>query len=85
MVKKKYASWYTPLPRLTPDIPGILIQMDTIHFVKTDTIKFYVYAFIDVYSRLAYAEYQPKLSQEQYKYSSSCTKILWFFVSVATN
>lgn len=60
--KKKYASWYTPLPK--PDIlfPGALVQMDTIHYVKPQ--RFYLYTLIDVYSRLAYAEYHPKLLQQ---------------------
>lgn len=62
--KKKYASWYTPLPRPLALLPGEFVQMDTIHFVKPDYSRFYVYALIDVYSRLAYAEYQPKLSQQ---------------------
>lgn len=62
--KKKQASWYTPLPKPSILAPGSLIQMDTIHFVKGDNSRFYVYALIDVYSRLAYAEYHPKLSQQ---------------------
>lgn len=62
--KKKQARWYTPLPRPPILQPGSLIQMDTIHFVKPGSSRFYVYALIDVYSRLAYAEYHPKLSQQ---------------------
>ena len=60
--KKKQASWYTPLPK--PDIlfPGALVQMDTIHYVKPH--RFYLYTLIDVYSRLAYAEYHQKLLQQ---------------------
>ncbi len=60
--KKKYASWYTPLPKPEILFPGSLIQMDTIHYVKPH--RFYLYTLIDVYSRLAYAEYHPKLSQQ---------------------
>lgn len=62
--KKKQARFYTPLPKPSVLVPGAFVQMDTIHFVKTDGSRFYVYALIDVYSRLAYAEYQPKLSQQ---------------------
>lgn len=62
--KKRYASWYTPLPRPLPDAPGSLVQMDTIHYVKGNKSRFYVYTLIDVYSRLAYAGYYPKLSQQ---------------------
>jgi transposase InsO family protein len=61
--KKKRARWYTPLPRPVSDAPGSLVQMDTIHYVKPDKSRFYLYTVIDTYSRLAYAEYHPKLSQ----------------------
>lgn len=61
--KKKPARWYTPLPRPQSDRPGALVQVDTIHFVKPDKSRFYIYAVIDTYSRLGYAEYHPRLSQ----------------------
>ncbi len=38
--------------------------MDTIHIVKADKSRFYIYTLIDIFSRLAYAEYYPKLSQQ---------------------
>lgn len=45
------------------DKPGALVQVDTIHFVAPHSLdRFYVYAVIDTYSRLAYAEFQPSLS-----------------------
>lgn len=62
--KKKPAKYYTPLPRPVSDCPGALVQVDTIHYVRPNTTRFYIYALIDVYSRLAYAEYHPKLSQK---------------------
>lgn len=61
--KKKQASFYTPLPRPHADKPGDLVQVDTIHFVRGDNTRFYVYAVIDTYSRLAYAQYSPRLMQ----------------------
>ena len=42
--------------------PGALVQMDTIHFVSNRYRRFYIYAMIDTFSRLAYAEFQPMLS-----------------------
>ena len=42
--------------------PGDLVQMDTIHFVDNAKRRFYVYAVIDVYSRMAYVEFQPRIS-----------------------
>lgn len=50
-------------PRPEANLPGDLVQMDTIHFVKPNGERFYLYCLIDVYSRLAYAEYHVKLSQ----------------------
>lgn len=44
--------------------PGELVQVDTIHFVRPNGIRIYVYVVLDVYSRLGYAEYHPKLSQQ---------------------
>jgi len=61
--KKKRAKYYVALPRPASDCPGALVQVDTIHFVKTNGSRFYVYSLIDTYSRLAYAEYHPKLKQ----------------------
>jgi transposase InsO family protein len=65
--KKKQARWYTPLPRPASLSPGDLVQMDTIHIVRSDYTRFYIYTLIDTYTRLAYAEYHDHLLQ---KYSS---------------
>lgn len=62
--KKKPAKYYVPLPRPVANTPGALVQVDTIHYVRPNTTRFYIYALIDTYSRLAYAEYHPKLSQK---------------------
>lgn len=49
-------------PKITA--PGDLVQADTIHFIDWRTgQRFYIYTLIDLYSRWAYAEYQPKLRQ----------------------
>ena len=61
--RKKPAKYYVALPRPLAYCPGALVQVDTIHFVKTNGSRFYVYSLIDTYSRLAYAEYHPKLRQ----------------------
>jgi transposase InsO family protein len=60
--KKRHACWYIPLPKPAILFPGALVQMDTIHYVKPN--RFYLYTLIDVYSRLAYAEYHQKLLQK---------------------
>lgn len=62
--KKKQAAYYKSIyPRPEANLPGDLVQMDTVHFVKSTGERFYLYTLIDVYSRLAYVEYHPKLSQ----------------------
>lgn len=50
-------------PRPEANLPGDLVQMDTIHIMRGDGSRFYIYCLIDVYSRLAYAEYHTNLKQ----------------------
>lgn len=62
--KKKQAQFCKALhPRPLATFPGALIQMDTIHYVRSDGSRLYLYTLIDVYSCLAYAEYHQTLSQ----------------------
>ena len=51
--KKRHIKDGTRFPRPIASKPGDLVQADTIH---------YVYAVIDLYSRIAYAEFQPRIS-----------------------
>lgn len=63
---KTESKWkrYRPfVERPHPKSPGVLVQIDAIHFVQTDGSRFYVITMIDLYSRAAYAEYTPKLNQ----------------------
>ena len=56
---------YRPhIPRPLALFPGALVQIDTIHFVRDDGSKFYVYTLIDLCSRFAYAEYTTRFSQK---------------------
>lgn len=55
---------YRPhIPRPLALFPGALVQLDTIHFVRDDETRYYVYTLIDLYSRFAYAEYTERFSQ----------------------
>jgi transposase InsO family protein len=60
---KKYRA---PVPRPVADAPGRLVQTDTVHLTSPfrKQKRVYLYTAIDVYSRWAYAEYHPKISQE---------------------
>lgn len=60
--RKKQAKDYTPTPRPVANYPGALVEIDTIHFVYPDYSRTYIYAVIDLYSRLAYAEYHKTIS-----------------------
>lgn len=53
---------YAKVERPTVTVPGDLVELDTIHFVKSDYSRFFIYAAIDLYSRMGYAEFQPMLS-----------------------
>lgn len=55
---KKRSPWkktriYPPRPHA--ESPGMLVQMDTIHFVDKDGRRVYVYTALDVYSRYGFA------------------------------
>lgn len=52
------------VPRPPADAPGVLVQMDTIHFIDwMSRERFYVYVVLDVCSRWAHAEVHDRLSQ----------------------
>lgn len=61
--KKKQAKYHDKIQRPPVLAPGELVQVDTIHFVRADYSRFYVYAVIDLYSRLAWACYSPSINQ----------------------
>lgn len=50
-------------PRPEANLPGDLVQMDTIHLMRKDGSRYYLYTLIDVYSRSAYVEYHTRLRQ----------------------
>lgn len=62
--RKRQAKDYIPIPRPVADFPGSLVEVDTIHFVYPNFTRSYIYALIDLYSRLGYAEYHPKISHQ---------------------
>lgn len=60
---KKRAAWGSRIPRPLADKPGALVEIDTMHVIKADYSRFYIYAVLDVCSRLGFAEYQPRCFQ----------------------
>ena len=85
--KRKQLKDYKPFPRPKADYPGALVEVDTIHFVRTNYGRFYIYAVIDVFSRLGYAEYKPHLSgRESLKVVLNAQKYFGFkFETVQTD
>lgn len=58
-------AWQPPIKRPWPLLPGALVQMDTIHIMRPDGSRYYLFTVLDVCSRWAYAEYRPHLSQRE--------------------
>lgn len=46
------------------EYPGQLVEMDTIHLVRPNYTRFYIYTVIDVFSRLAHAYYSTNFKQQ---------------------
>lgn len=62
---KKKSKWKrlrknTHRPHITQ--PGDLVQIDTIHIMKSPKERFYIYTLLDVHSRWAFAQYSEKIS-----------------------
>ena len=67
VVRRKWQRpWRPPVPRPNVQKPGDLVQTDTVHLTSSWRTKkrTYLYTAVDVFSRLAYAEYHPYISQE---------------------
>jgi len=62
--KRKQLKDYKPFKRPISDSLGSLVEMDTIHIVRNDYSRNYIYTVIDVFSRLGYAEYRKYLSNK---------------------
>lgn len=60
--KRKWIKDRTKFKRPEVEFLGSLVQMDTIHIVKSDYSRIYIYTVIDVFSRLGYAQFSKYLS-----------------------
>lgn len=61
--KRKRAPWGSRIPRPLSDKPGVLVEIDTMHIMRVNYSRFYIYAVIDIFSRLGYAMYTKHVSQ----------------------
>lgn len=62
--KKRQANYYIAIPRPVAETPGQLVQVDTIHLIRSDYTRIFIYAVIDLYSRLGYAEYHERINHQ---------------------
>lgn len=61
---RKWKRYRPPVARPPVDVPGSLVQTDTIHFLDWSTNdKFYLYTVIDLHTRMAYAAVHDHISQ----------------------
>lgn len=61
---RKWKRYRPPVARPPADVPGSLVQIDTIHFLDWKTgVKFYLYTVIDLHTRMAYAAVHDRISQ----------------------
>jgi transposase InsO family protein len=58
----KWKKWHQSTPRPSPELPGLLIEADTVHVGRKDGSELYVYTLIDVHSRWTYALPSLKIS-----------------------
>lgn len=47
----KWKKWHQSVPRPIPELPGVLVEADTIHVGRKDGSQLYIYTLIDVHSR----------------------------------
>lgn len=52
-------------PRPEAKSPGMLVQVDTIHFVTKEGVRIYVYTALDVYSRYGFAILSKRIGAKQ--------------------
>lgn len=57
LIRKRspWKRWHFSLPRPEAIMPGDLVQIDTIHIMKNEKERFYVYTMIDLVTRWTYA------------------------------
>lgn len=54
--RSPWKRWHSTFPCPVAEKPGDLVQIDTIHIQPRGRARFYIYTFIDLFSRFAYAK-----------------------------
>jgi len=63
--KSKWKRYHPQTDRPMPENPGDLVQVDTIHLMRNNMTRCYIYTLIDVNSRWAYAEATERISAQR--------------------
>ncbi len=62
--KRRRAPWGSRIPRPLSSGIGTLVEIDTMHVMRIDYSRYYIYAVIDTFSRLGYATYSTSATQK---------------------
>lgn len=60
--RSPWKRWHITEPRPIVENPGDLVQIDTIHFVTHEGLRFYVYTLLDVASRWTHAKVSMRIN-----------------------
>lgn len=60
--RSPWKRWHITDPRPVAQNPGDLVQIDTIHFVTHEGLRFYVYTLLDVASRWTHAKVSSRIN-----------------------
>ena len=63
--KSKWKRFHLQTDRPLPENPGDLVQIDTIHLMRNNMTRCYIYTLIDVNSRWAYAEAADRITAKR--------------------
>jgi len=58
----KWKKWHQSTPRPLPELPGVLVEADTVHVGRKDGSELYIYTLIDLHSRWTYAHPAKRIS-----------------------
>jgi putative transposase len=60
--RSPWKKWHYSIPRPEVHKQGDLMQLDTIHLMRNNGTRFYIYTIVDVYSRWAHAKVVDRIS-----------------------
>jgi transposase InsO family protein len=58
--RSRWKKWVKPIPRPYVAQPGDLVQVDTVHVMKSATERLYVFTLLDLHSRWSFARAYPQ-------------------------